>query len=53
MKTLNRRTWAIMIVTFNPRLRTRLPRIAAEVQRLGLGVDRYVKMSDRVGKETN
>ncbi len=35
-KTLNRRTWAIMYVAQNPDLAARLPRIAAEVTRLGL-----------------
>ncbi len=36
MKTLNRRTWAIMIVVFNPHIRARLPRITAEAVRFGL-----------------
>lgn len=33
-RRLDRRTWAIMVVLHNPRLRRRLPRLAAEVDRI-------------------
>lgn len=36
MKTLNKRTWAIMIVVYNHRIRTRLPRITAAARAAGL-----------------